>query len=142
MNSIDILLMLESNSVNNINVTNHLVELISSLKYFETQRSSSVIYQLIFLIDHPLLSQDAFRNIIIESFRENLDKLDLSLNESDRELIESLYSLSMMARRYYDSLVNRKISISEKFLSIIEELSHSRLKEIRYMWEDVVIMND
>lgn len=137
MNAIDILLMLESNSVNNIKVSSHLVELISSLKYFETQRSSTVIYQLIYVIDHPLLTQDDYRNIIIEAFRENLDKLDLSLNESDRELIESIYSLSMLVRRYYDKLIQSEISISEKFAAVIEELSHAKLKEVRYMWEDI-----
>jgi hypothetical protein len=137
MNSIDILLMLESNNINNVKVSNHLVDLISSLKYFEAGRSSSVIYQLIYVIDHPLLTKEAYRNVIIEAFRENLDKLDLSLNKSDRELIESIYSLSMLVRRYYDSLILSGISISEKFATIIEELSQAKLKEVRYMWEDI-----
>jgi hypothetical protein len=137
MNAIDILLMLESNSVNNVNVSNHLVDLISSLKYFDAERSSSVIYQLVIVIEHPLLTKEAYRNTIIYAFRENLDKLDLSLNESDRDLIESLYSLSILVRRYYDSLIRSEISISDKFLSIIEELSQSKLKEVRYMWEDI-----
>ena len=137
MNAIDILLMLESNSINNIKISNHLVELISSLKYFETQRSSTLIYQLIYVIDHPLLIQDDYRNIIIEAFRENLDKLDLSLNESDRELIESIYSLSILVRRYYDRLIQSEIRISEKFANVIEELSRAKLKEVRYMWEDI-----
>ena len=137
MNAIDVLLMLESNSVNNIKISNHLVELISSLKYFETQRSSTVIYQLIYVIDHPILIQDEYRNIIIEAFRENLDKLDLSLNESDRELIESIYSLSILVRRYYDKLIQSKVSISEKFANVIKELGRAKLKEVRYMWEDI-----
>ena len=137
MNAIDVLLMLESNSVNNVNVSNHLVDLISSLKYFDTGRSSSVIYQLLFVIDHPLLTKEAYRNTIIDAFRENLDKLDLSLNESDRDLIESLYSLSILVRRYYDSLNQSGNSISDKFASIVEELSHEKLKEVRYMWEDI-----
>jgi len=137
MNSIDILLMLESNSINNVKVSSHLVDLISSLKYFEAGRSSSVIYQLIYVIDHPLLTKEAYRNIIVEAFRENLDKLDLSLNETDRELIESIYSLSMLVRRYYDSLIQSGISISEKFATIIEEFSQAKLKEVRYMWEDI-----
>lgn len=137
MNTIDILLMLESNSVNNIKISSQLVELISSLKYFETQRSSTVIYQLIYVIDHPLLIQDNYRNIIIGAFRENLDKLDLSLNESDRELIESIYSLSILVRRYYDKLIQSEISISEKFANVIGELSRAKLKEVRYMWEDI-----
>lgn len=138
MNSLDILLMLEDNSINNVKVSSHLVDVINSLKYFEAGRSSSVIYQLIFLIDHPLLTIETYRNIIIEAFRENLDKLDLSLNESDRDLIESIYSLSMLARRYYDSLVRDGISVSDKFVSIIEELSQAKLKEVRYMWEDIL----
>lgn len=137
MNAIDVLLMLESNSVNNVNVSNHLVDLISSLKYFDADRSSSVFYQLLFVIDHPLLTKEAYRNPIIDAFRENLDKLDLSLNESDRDLIESIYSLSILVRRYYDSLNHSGISISEKFASIIEELSQAKLKEVRYMWEDI-----
>ena len=119
-------------------MSSHLVDVINSLKYFEAGRSSSVIYQLIFLIDHPLLTIETYRNIIIEAFRENLDKLDLSLNESDRDLIESIYSLSMLARRYYDSLIRDGISISDKFVSIIEELSQAKLKEVRYMWEDIL----
>ena len=137
MNSIDILLMLESNSINNVKVSSHLVDLISSLKYFEAGRSSSVIYQLIYVINYPLLTREAYRNIIIDAFRENLDKLDLSLNESDRELIESIYSLSMLVRRYYNSLILSGISISEKFTSIIGEFSQAKLKEVRYMWEDI-----
>ena len=138
MNSLDILLMLEANSISNVKVSSHLVDVINSLKYFEAGRSSSVIYQLIFLIDHPLLTIETYRNIIIEAFRENLDKLDLSLNESDRDLIESIYSLSMLARRYYDSLIRDGISISDKFVSVIEELSQAKLKEVRYMWEDIL----
>ena len=137
LNAIDILLMLESNSIINIKISNHLVELISSLKYLETQRSSTVIYQLIYVIDDPLLIQDDYRNIIIEAFRENLDKLDLSLNESDRELIESIYSLSILVRRYYDRLIQSEISISEKFANVVEELSRAKLKEVRYMWEGI-----
>lgn len=137
MNSIDILLMLESNNINNVRVSNHLVDLISSLKYFEAGRSSSAIYQLIYVIDHPLLTKEACRNVIIEAFRENLDKLDLSLNKSDRELIECIYSLSMLVRRYYDSLILSGITISENFITIIEGLSQAKLKEVRYMWEDI-----
>lgn len=137
MNSIDILLMLESNSINNVKVSNHLVDLISSLKYFGTGRSCSVIYQLIYVIDHPLLTKEDYRNIIVEAFRENLDKLDLSLNKSDRELIESIYSLSMLVRRYYDNLIQSEISISEKLYTIIKELSQAKLKEVRYMWEGI-----
>lgn len=136
MNSIDILLMLESNSINNVKVSSYLVEVINSLKYFEAGRSSSVIYQLILVIDYPILTKETYRDIIVEAFRENLNKLDLSLNGSDRGLIESIYSLSMMARRYYDSLIQSEISISKKFDTIIEELSQAKLKEVRYMWED------
>ncbi len=136
MSSIDILLMLESNSINNVKVSSHLVEVINSLKYFETRRSSSVIYQLIFVIDRPILTKETYRNIIVEAFRENLDKLDLSLNRSDRGLIESIYSLSMLIRRYYDSLIHSEIGISKRFATIIEELSQAKLKEVRYMWED------
>lgn len=137
MNSINILLAFELNSVKNINVSSQLVKLINSLKYFETQRSSAVIYQLTYVIDHQLLTKEDFRDIIIESFRENLEKLDLSLNDSDRDLIESIYSLSLLVRRYYDGLIQNEIKISEEFLIIIEELSHAKLKEVRYMWEDI-----
>ncbi|MER2175829.1 MAG: hypothetical protein ABS911_14235 [Carnobacterium sp.] len=139
MNAVDIMLMFEHNSFNNINVASHLVELISSLKYIETQRSSSIIYQLTHVIGHPIFTQDSHKNIIIESFRENLDELDLSLNESDRGLIESLYSLSILVRIYYDSLIWSESSIPEKLVSIIKELSHTKLKEVRYMWEDIQI---
>jgi hypothetical protein len=137
MTAIDILLMIEFNTIKKINMSNHLVKIISSLKYFETYRSSSVIYQLISVIDHPLLSQDAYRKIIIKAFCENIDKLDLSLNKSGRKLIESIYSLSMLIRRYYDMLIEKEIAISDKFIGVIEELRHSKLKEVRYMWEDV-----
>ena len=139
MNAIDILLMLEHNSVNNVHVASHLVEIISSLKYIETQRSSSVIYQLIYVIGHPVLTQDPYINTIIEAFGENIGKLDLSLNESDRDLIEGIYSLSILVRTYYDSLIYSELSISDKLATIIENLSHAKLKEVRYMWEDIKI---
>lgn len=137
MNAINILLAFELISFKNIDVSGHLVKLINSLKYFETQRSSEVIYQLTYVIDHQLLTKEEYRDIIIESFRENLEKLDLSLNDSDRDLIESIYSLSLLVRRYYDRLIQNEINVSEEFLIIIEELSHAKLKEVRYMWEDI-----
>ena len=136
MTAIDILLMLEFNSMHNITVSRHLVELINALKYFEAERSTSVMYHLTYVIDHPLLTEETYRDIIIDAFGENLAKLDLSLNETNRELIESIHSLSILIRRYYDSLIVRGIPISEQLTHIIDELLRSRLKEVRYMWED------
>ena len=63
----------------------------------------------------------------------------MSLNESDRDLIEGIYSLSILVRTYYDSLIYSELSISDKLATIIENLSHAKLKEVRYMWEDIKI---
>ena len=128
--------MLEFNSMHNITVSRQLVELINALKYFEAERSTSVMYHLTYVIDHPLLTEETYRDIIIDAFGENLAKLDLSLNETNRELIESIHSLSILIRRYYDSLIVRGIPISEQLTHIIDELLRSRLKEVRYMWGD------
>ena len=86
-----------------------------------------------------MLTQDPYINTIIEAFGENIGKLDLSLNESDRDLIEGIYSLSILVRTYYDSLIYSELSISDKLATIIENLSHAKLKEVRYMWEDIKI---
>lgn len=40
---------------------------------------------------------------------------------------------------YYDSLICSELSIPEKLVSIIKELSYCKLKEVRYMWEDIQI---
>ena len=63
----------------------------------------------------------------------------MSLNESDRDLIEGIYSLSILVRTYYDSLIYSELSLSDKLATIIENLSHAKLKEVRYMWEDIKI---
>ncbi|WP_257823230.1 SIR2 family NAD-dependent protein deacylase [Salipaludibacillus agaradhaerens] len=135
INVIDLLLAFEKKSVNNVQISNHLIELINSLKYFDISRSSMVISKLITIIDHPILIQENHRSKIIKALRQSIDKLDLSFNESNRELIDTIFSLSILIRRYYDKLVQNEISISKGLAAIIEELSYSKLKEVRYMWE-------
>lgn len=139
MNVINLLLVFEKKSVKNIKISNHLTELINSLKYFDLSRSSMVISKLIFVIDHPILIQEHYRSGIIKAFRQSIDKLDLSFNESNRELIDTIYSLSILIRKYYDKLIQNEISISKDLGSIIEKLRYSKLKEVRYMWEDIQV---
>ncbi|WP_163581327.1 SIR2 family NAD-dependent protein deacylase [Gracilibacillus saliphilus] len=139
MNVINLLLVFEKKSVNNVKISNHLTELINSLKYFDLSRSSMVISKLISVIDHPLLIQEHYRSGIIKAFRQSIDKLDLSFNESNRELIDTIYSLSILIRKYYYKLIQNEISISRDLTAIVEELSYSKLKEVRYMWEEVQV---
>lgn len=137
MNVIDILLTFEKKSIKNVKISDHLIEVISSLKYFDLPRFSIIITKLISVIDHPLLIQESYRIKIIKAFRESIDKLDLSLNESNRELIDTVYSLSILVRRYYDKLIQNEVDISIELGGIVEELSQAKLKEVRYMWEDI-----
>ncbi|KGA98664.1 hypothetical protein AJ85_06525 [Alkalihalobacillus alcalophilus ATCC 27647 = CGMCC 1.3604] len=137
MNVFNLLLVFEKKSVKNVKISNHLNELINSLKYFDLSRSSMVISKLISVIDHPILIQEHHRSGIIKAFRQSIDKLDLSFNESNRELIDTIYSLSILIRKYYDKLIQNGISISKDLAAIIEELRYSKLKEVRYMWEDI-----
>ena len=137
MNVIVMLLGIEKKSINNVKISHRLVELINSLKYFDISRSSMVIFKMITVIDHPILIQENYRSKIIEAFRQSINKLDLSFNESNRELIETIYSLSILIRRYYDKLIQNGISISKDLAVIIQTLSNSKLNEVRYMWEDI-----
>lgn len=136
---IDLLLAFEKKSIKNVKISNHVTELINSLKYFDISRSSMVISKLITVIDHPILIQEDYRSKIIKAFRQNIDKLDLSFNESNRELIDTIYSLSILIRKYYDKLIQNGISISKDLAAIIQDLSYSKLKEVRYMWEDIQV---
>lgn len=140
MSIIKLLLTFERNSINNVMVSEHVIELLNSIKYFDLSRSNIVISRLIAVIDHPIFIQEEYRSEIINVFRQNKDKLNLSFNKSDRELIDTIYSLSILIRRYYNSLVEHKICIPENLEVIIEELSQSNLKEVRYMWEDSIIL--
>ncbi|MFO7525650.1 MAG: hypothetical protein R6W68_09365 [Ignavibacteriaceae bacterium] len=139
MSVIELLLTFEMVSTNNVQISDRVIELFNSLKYFDVSRSSMVISRLISVINHPILIQEKYRNEIIKAFRQNKDKLDLSFNKSDRELIDTIYSLSVLIRRYYNCLVECEISIPEDLAKIIEEFSQSKLKEVRHMWEDFSI---
>lgn len=137
MNAVDILLMLENESLIKVTVTETLLDFIKSLKYFDTPRNTVVIYQLTYVINHPLLIQENNNHIVIKAFEEYLSKLDLSLKNSSRDLIESIYSFSILVRRYYDGMIQNEINVPEKLLVIINKLSQTKLKEVRYMWEDI-----
>ena len=137
MNIVVLLLAFERKSIKNIKISNHLIELINSLKYFDISRSSMIISSLIPVIDHPILIGENYRRNIIKAFRQSIDKFDLAYSESDRELINTIYSLSILIKRYYDKLIENKISISKDLAKIIQELSGSKLKEVRYMWEHI-----
>lgn len=140
MSVIELLLTFERVSINNVQIAGYVIELLKSIKYFGVSRSSMVISTLITVIDHTILIQEKYRNEIIKAFRQNKDKLDLSFNKSDRELIDTIYSLSILIKRYYNSLVEHEMSIPENLAVIIEDFSQSKLKEVRYMWEDSIIL--
>lgn len=137
MSIIDILLMLETNSLTNAKISNQLVKFISSLKYLETQRRSMIINQLLYVIKHPILTNEKDMERIIEAFEEILSRLDSSFISPDRSVIDATYSLSNLVRFYYDNLIENNLRIPEKLTLVIEELKKNNLKEIRYMWEDV-----
>jgi hypothetical protein len=137
MSVIEILLTFEKCSINNIQVSNHLLELIKSVRYFDVKRSRMVISKLIPIIDHPILLQEEYRNVIISAFRQNIDKLDITLKKHDRELIDTVYTLSVLIRRYYKGLLKQTTDVPKELTVILEKLSTSKLKEVRYMWEDI-----
>lgn len=139
ISAIDLLMAFEHKQVKSISVSNHLVGLISSLKYFDLSRSSMVISKLISLIDHPILLEDNYRSTIIKAFSQNIDKLNLSFNESNRELIDTIYTLSLLIRSYYNRLVKHKITIPNELEEIVKEFRQSKLKEVRFMWDDIIV---
>lgn len=140
MSIIEILLTFERDYINNVLISDHVIELFNSIKYFDVSRSNMVISRLLTVIDHPIFIQEKYRSEIIKAFRQNKDKLDLSFNKSDRELIDTIYNLSVLIRRYYNCLVEHEMSIPDDLAVIIEEFRQSKLKEVRYMWEDSIIL--
>lgn len=140
MNIIKLLLTFEKRSINNVIISKYVMELLNSIKYFDLSRSKVVISNLIVVIDHPIFIQEEYKSEIINVFRQNKDKLNLSFNMYNRELIDTIYSLSILLRRYYNSLVEHKISIPESLKTIIGELNQSNLKEVKYMWENSIIL--
>ena len=140
MNIIKLLLTFERKSLNNVIISEYVIQLLNSIKYFDLSRSKIVISSLIVVIDHPIFIQEEYKCGIINVFRQNKDKLNLSSNIYSRELIDTIYSLSILIKKYYNSLVKHKINIPESLESIIEELNQSNLNEVKYMWENSIIL--
>ncbi|MGL5256414.1 MAG: SIR2 family NAD-dependent protein deacylase [Proteocatella sp.] len=136
IHAIEILLTFEKFAINDIKISDKVIELVKSIKYFDISRSSMLIARLISIIDHEVIVQDKYKNDIIKVFKDNKDKLNIAFNKSDRALLDTIYSFSALIKRYYDSLIENDISIPESLAVIIEEFKQSELKEVKYMWED------
>lgn len=136
IHAIEILLTFEKFAMNDIKISDKVIELVKSIKYFDISRSSMLIARLINIIDHEVIVQDKYKNDIIKVFNDNNDKLNISFNKMDRALLDTIYSFSALIKSYYDSLIENDISIPESLEVIIEEFKQSELKEVKYMWED------
>lgn len=136
LTTLDILLMFEINSVKDIEVSKHLLDLMSSLKYSDLTRIKMIVSQLGSVINTSLFLDSPFTDKITKSFEECLNKLDLTFNKSDRLLIDTNYTLSILVRNYYDALVLNKKSVPEELNAVINKLRKIKLKEVKNMWED------
>jgi hypothetical protein len=139
--SLNIIILLKENSILNCEwIYEILREVLITIPYIATEQSSSIFIHLNGMLSRDIFKNSGYINIMTNSLYKAFDNIDRKTQNIDGEvindmhLLDSLYNLSRLTKKYIEVLSCNNIQIPIKLKELADKLMINKSPEVRNLW--------